>query len=324
MRADRLISILLLLQAHVRLTARELAARLEVSQRTIHRDMDALSAAGIPVRAERGAEGGWSLLENYRTSLTGLNADEIQTLFLAQPAHVLADLGLQRTSEAARLKLQAALPAWHHRQAEFARQRLHVDSAGWHSSTADREPVPSLCTLQEALWQERKIRMTYGRDDGQTPVERAADPLGLVAKGSAWYLVASVEGETRTYRVSRIVEVKLTDQSCTRPPGFDLARFWEESKARFVASLPRYQVVVRAQAGILTRMRMAARFSRIEHAGPPGAQGWARVEMRFDSSEVACEFVLSFGSKIEVLEPEELRAVVKEETKKMIAVYEPK
>jgi predicted DNA-binding transcriptional regulator YafY len=198
-----------------------------------------------------------------------------------------------------------------------------VDSAGWHSSTEDKEPVPFLCALQEALWQERKVRMTYGRDPVEPVAERVVDPLGLVAKGSAWYLVGGVEGEVRTYRVSRIAALTLIEQHCLRPPGFDLAAYWEESKARFVAALPRYPVVVRAQADIVSRMRYAGRFSRIERVDLPDPQGRARVEIRFDSAEVACEFVLSFGSRIEVLEPQALRERVTEEARNMIAVYEP-
>src|SRR5437660_3968129 len=189
MRADRLLSILLHLQVHRRITACELAKRLEVSERTIYRDMDALSAAGIPVVAERGTGGGWALLEEYKTNLTGLNEAEIQTLFLTQPARLLTDLGLRQTSEAALIKLLASLPAISRRGAEYIRQRIYVDVTGWHHT---EENIAALPILQEAIWRERELQLTYQRNDGKL-VERLAAPLGLVAKGTVWYLVAIVE-----------------------------------------------------------------------------------------------------------------------------------
>ena len=237
MRADRLLSILLLLQTHRRMTARELATRLEVSERTVYRDMDALSAAGVPVSAERGRGGGCLLLDGYRTNLTGLNDAEIQTLFLTPP-RLLADLGLRRAGEAALIKLLAALPPTSRRDAEYIRQRIHVDAAGWNRP---QEVVPCLAALQEAVWQERKVRLTYQRH-GSDPAERLVDPLGLVAKGSMWYLVGAVEGTERVYRVARIQAVTVTDEPCRRPEGFDLAAFWAQSSADFVANLPQYRV----------------------------------------------------------------------------------
>ncbi len=180
MRADRLLSIVLLLQVHRHLTARDLAGRLEVSERTIHRDMEALSVAGIPVVAERGTNGGWSLLGEYRTNLTGLNEAEVQSLFVTRPSRLLADLNLEKAAEGKLLKLLAALPSIYRRGAEYARQRIYVDVAGWNRA---EETVPLLHVLQDAIWQERKVRMTYGQTEC-VAVERLADPLGLVAKGS--------------------------------------------------------------------------------------------------------------------------------------------
>ena len=235
MRADRLLSILLLLQVHRRLTARALARRLEVSERTIHRDMEALSAAGIPVYAERGGGGGWSLVEEYRTNLTGLNTAEIQALFVTRPARLLADLGLEQASDAGLIKLQAALPAMQRDDAEYARQRIYVDITGWNRA---EESIATLPVLQAAIWQERKLQFTYERGGDCAAVERLVDPLGLVAKGSGWYLVAGEEGEIRSYRVSRVQEAKLIDQPCVRPKGFDLAAYWEQSMISFKDQLP--------------------------------------------------------------------------------------
>lgn len=317
MRADRLLSVLLLLQVHRRLTARELAKRLEVSERTIHRDMDALSAAGFPVFAERGSGGGWMLVEGYKTNLTGLNKDEIQALFLTKPLRLLADLGLDKASDAAMIKLSAALPSAHRDNAEHARQRIHIDITGWNRS---EEAVRLLPVLQQAVWQERKLKFTYERS-GCDPVERFADPLGLVAKGSVWYLVAVVEGDIRSYRASRVLSAELAGEPCVRPKGFDLAEYWEQSKVNFKAQLPHYQATVRAHPDVFPRMSFAGRFARIEHADPPDADGWIKVIVRFDVEEMACEYALSFGSKMEVLEPETLREKVIDAAKSVIAFY---
>jgi predicted DNA-binding transcriptional regulator YafY len=316
MRADRLLSILLLLQVHRRITAGELAKRLEVSERTIHRDMDALSTAGIPVTAERGAGGGWALLEDYRTDLTGLTEAEVQTLFLTQPSRLLADLGLRQASEAALIKLLAALPSMQRRDAEFIRQRIHVDAPGWRSF---EEAVPFLPTLQEAIWQERKLQLTYQRSD-DTTVERLVDPLGLVAKGSVWYLVVAIEGEFRTYRVSRIRDACLTAQPCTRPAGFDLPAYWEQSSAQFKANLPRYPAIVRAAPDLVPKIR-SWRYAQIEHAEPPDAEGWIQLSVRFEIIEEACEYVLSCGPQVEVVEPPELREKVIGLARGVLAMY---
>ena len=320
MRADRLLSVLLLLQVHRRLTARELAKRLEVSQRTIHRDMEALSAAGFPVFAERGSGGGWMLVEGYKTNLTGLNKDEIQALFLSKPLRLLADLGLDKASDAAMIKLSAALPSAHRDNAEHARQRIHIDLSGWHRS---KEAARLLPVLQQAVWQERKLRFTYERS-GCDPVERLADPLGLVAKGSAWYLVAVVDGDTRSYRVSRVLTAELTDDPCIRPREFDLGAFWEQATLSFKAQLPRYQATVRAHPEVFPRLNFAGRFARIEQAYPPDQDGWIRVALRFDVEEMAVEYALGFGSKMEVLEPATLREKVIAAANSVIDFYDEK
>jgi predicted DNA-binding transcriptional regulator YafY len=318
MRADRLLSILLLLQVHRRLPARDLARRLEVSERTIHRDMEALCAAGVPIMAERGPGGGWSLPDGYETNLTGLNPGEVTSLFLNRSPRMLSDLGQDQAADAALTKLLAALPAAHRRDAEYARQRILVDAAGWHRSG---ESVTWLPVLQDAIWQERKLSMNYRKGDG-TAAERLVAPLGLVAKGNVWYLVALSEGEPRTYRVSRVMEAHVTDEAFTRPVGFDLAAHWAQSAAEFVAALPRIPAVVRANPAILPRMRAAGRWSRIEQVDPPGADGWSTIHIRFEEEPDVIEYCLSFGPDLELLEPVGLRTKIKERAAATAAVYQ--
>ncbi len=314
MRADRLLSILLLLQVHQRMTARQLAQRLEVSQRTIHRDMDALCTAGIPITAERGMGGGWGLLEEYRTNLTGLSEAEIQVLFLGKPTHLLADLGLRQAAEGALIKLLAALPERRRADAEFARQRIHIDVSSWHPT---QQNVTQLPVLQEAIWRERKLRIMYQRSEGS--VERVIDPLGLVAKGSTWYLVACVERQERNYRVSRILAAEIIEQSCVRPPDFDLAASWSRSSALFRANLPYYPVCVRMAAEIVPQVYQASR--RAEQVGEADDQGWITLRLHFETEAEARGYILSFGPQVEILEPLNLREQVIELARCVLAHY---
>lgn len=302
MRADRLLSILLLLQVHSRLTSRELARRLEVSERTIHRDMEALGVAGIPVVAERGNGGGWGLLEEYRTNLTGLNEAEIQALFFIKPDHLLNDLGLRKASEAALIKLLAAVPSTQRRDAEYARQRIYVDTAGWNTSEGDS--LPYLTVVQAGVWQEKRLRIGYLRNEEM--VERVLDPLGLVAKGNIWYLIAAVEEQLRSYRVSRIASAELLEEPCQRPIDFDLASYWRQSMRSFKANLPRCTVRVRVPEELVRGLYHASRAMKIEQVGEADEQGSLELLLHFEMREDACGYVLSFGPRVEILEPTEL------------------
>ncbi|HUJ14795.1 MAG TPA: WYL domain-containing protein [Thermoanaerobaculia bacterium] len=277
MRADRLLSILLQLQMRGRMTTRDLAKRLEVTERTIHRDMTALGSAGVPVFAERGARGGWRLMDGYRTNLTGLSEGELQALFVARPEKLLADLHVPRIS-----------------RPDLARERIFIDITGWNRGS---DPVPHLSTLLDAVWRDRKIRILYGDDVGSA--ERILSPLGLVAKGSVWYLVAQAAEDVRSYRVSRVRGAWVLDESFVRPAAFDLERFWNESAARFKERLPRFDVVVRTTA--VEWLRRMMRYGAID-----AVEGDV-VRLHFDSADVARIVLLGMGDQVEVLDPPSLR-----------------
>ena len=304
MRADRLLSILLLLQAHGLMPARALAERLEVSERTVHRDMEALAMAGVPVYAEKGRRGGWALIDSYRTDLTGLTETELRSLVIASAPGVLADLGLGQAADRALIKLLAGLPDARRKAAESARGYLHVDPSGWRRHD---EAAPFLGTLELALRTGRQIALTYERAYDRSTVERVANPLGLVAKGSIWYLAATVDGKARTYRASRIRAVTILETPVDRPEGFDLASFWAESSAEFRAALPVHRVVLRVAPEAMSRVRLGWRFSTVESESEPDERGWITCTIRADSEDIALEVVLTLAGQAEVIEPIALR-----------------
>ncbi|HET7578660.1 MAG TPA: WYL domain-containing protein [Bacillales bacterium] len=317
MRADRLIAILLLLQVNQRLNTKELADQLDVSERTIHRDMNALCSAGIPVTSKRGLGGGWGLIEGYQTKLTGLKSSEIQSLFLSQPFELLKDLGLEHSHESAILKLLAAIPKTHHRNAEFVRQRIHIDGKGWHQHNENHAYLP---VLQEAIWEDQIVEMTYKRYD-ESVVKRKAEPLGLIMKGRIWYLVAAVDGKFRTYRISRFIEVQKTDENFVRPKDFHLAEYWEDSTSSFVKDLPRYPAIIKVERRLVGRIRSSWRFARIQQVKDIESEGNSVIEIDFETEHEGCQYMLSLGTKGEVLEPEALRKRVQKTAEEVAAFY---
>ncbi|HKF35852.1 MAG TPA: YafY family protein [Ktedonobacteraceae bacterium] len=322
MRADRLVSILLLLQVHQRMTANELAKRLEVSRRTIYRDMEALSAAGIPITAERGTHSGWFLLEGYQTNLTGLSEAEVSTLFLPRAASLLADLGLREVADSALIKVLAALPAIQRHDAEDILQRIYVDASGW-----DRfdEPVPWLRLLQEAIWQERTLLLCYRRRD-ETVVDYLVVPLGLVAKTSIWYLVGMVKQEMRVFRAARIQEARITAHPFTRPPAFNLVAFWEQWRNQWSESFSRnlrsYEIQIRVAPALVPTLQQHYGREIDEQADAPDPDGWMRLTLAFETQGVACSHILRFGSLIEVVEPQELREQLAQIAAALLCFYQ--
>ena len=321
MRASRLVNVLLLLQTRGGLTASELARELEVSMRTIYRDVEALSAAGVPIYADRGPTGGIRLVEGYRTRLTGLTDDEAKALFLSGMPGPAAQLGFGTVVVAARLKILAALPPELRARATRISERFHLDAPGWFQVP---EEVPHLEALAEAVWEERRVAVEYQRED--RVVARVLEPLGLVLKAGIWYVVARSEGQDRTYRVSRFVSAQILPERFERPGDFDVAGFWSESIAAYERELPRIEVTVRIrreELGFLTevvgrRQAESAVGSAREESG-----GSMLLTLRYEDLEQASGPMLRLGGHAEVVEPGELRARVLDAARGIVRDYGP-
>lgn len=317
MKADRLLSALLVLQAHGKQTGRELAARLEVSERTVHRDMEALSAAGVPVFALRGVRGGWQLDEQWRTQVPGLDESELRALLMAQP-RVIGDEGLAAAAERAVNKLMAALPVTMRSRAASIRQRLFIDTAGWYGAVQNLTALPK---VQDAVWRDRKLEIKYRRADKEE-VDRTVDPLGLVAKGTNWYLVANTPAGFRTYRVSRILEAKMLDLPCERPADFDLVTHWKTSTADFIESRRRFLATLRLDA----RAAETIKTWRMTLPAAPGSEverdGWVTLRVQFEDEEQARFVSLGFGPRAEVIEPASLRARVMADIEALVVRFQ--
>lgn len=321
MRADRLLSLLMLLQTHGRLTADDLAERLEVSTRTIYRDLDALSAAGVPVYAERGPQGGCMLMESYRTNLTGLKENEVRALFMLTVPGLLADLGADKDSESALLKLTASLPAPFQQDARRVQERLYLDPGAWFQP---EEPTPFLPIVQTAVFSDRRLRLVYRRADGQW-VKRLVDAYGLVAKASIWYLVGAVwAAQPQVFRVSRIQEAELSEGGFQRPQAFDLASYWREWTAGFEAQKERFQVQVQVTPEAVPRLVRffgEGLFDYLATTNLNDAKGSVTLPLSFDSLESACEQLMGLGTAVEVLEPPELRQHLRQTAVTLAAFY---
>lgn len=318
MRADRLLSLLMLLQTRGKLTARQLADELEVSERTIYRDIEALSIAGVPVYAERGPGGGCALLDSYRTTLTGLTADQVRMLFMLGIPAPLTDLGVTGELKAALLKLTAALPAAHQAEEQRVRQRVYLDPDRWPQ---DDDPVPYLHTVYRAIWENRKLVLSYRLFDAR--VEHLVAPYGLVAKGGIWRLVACRDEHLRVYRLSHDLGVHLTDQPFERLPDFDLIAFWRGWCALYERRRPVYRVTVRVSPEMLSYLpHCFGQGINDQIAGAPAdPEGWRRLTLTFETFEAARGRILSLGRGVEVLGPLPLRRSVEDFARQIVGLY---
>lgn len=294
MRSSRLVSILLLLQTRGRMTAAQLAEELEVSVRTVYRDVEALGAAGVPLYGDAGHSGGYRLLDGYRTRLTGLTAGEAEALFLAGAPGPAAELGLGPVLAAAQLKVRAALPAELRAHADRISGRFHLDAPGWYAAG---DEAPYLPEVAEAVWNGRILEVVYRRWREPTDVRRRLEPYGLVLKAGRWYVVAGPG--PRTYRVDQILELAVMEQEFTRPEAFDLGAYWTAYQRDFHDRLHRGEAVVRLAPGV--RLPSAVVLSTDE-------EGWTVVRVPIESVEHAQGTFLRLGTDVEVLEPPELRA----------------
>ena len=317
MGAGRLISLVLLLQRRGSMTARELAEELEVSERTVYRDMVTLAEAGIPVYAEQGRHGGYRLVGGFRTRLTGMTREEAEALFLAGLDGPADQLGLADVVASTRLKLLAALPEPFREAPGRTSRRFHLDLPGWWT---DAEPPAVLVELARAVWADREAEIGYR---GKT---RTVLPYGLVLKGGVWYLVARVGEQFRTYRVDRITSLRETGAVFARDEAFDLAGAWAERSARFVASLFRAEITVRLSPDGMRALRFVAEPPAAERAraaaGEPDGRGWVITALPVEDPEIAFHQMLRLGPEVEVLEPPELRARVREAAERTAALYQ--
>ncbi|MGW0432701.1 helix-turn-helix transcriptional regulator [Micromonospora sp. NPDC003197] len=322
MRASRLLSILLLLQARGRLTAQQLADELEISVRTVYRDVESLAAAGVPIYGEAGHDGGYRLVDGYRTRLTGLTTDEAEALFLAGLPGPAADLGLGTVLATAQLKLMAALPDELRDRAGALQQRFHLDTAGWYSAA---DVTPHLAAVVDAVWNQRCIRVRYHRWTAPQDVTRTLEPYGVVFKAGRWYLVAGATGAIRTYRVSQIRRVWPLDIGFERPDGFDLTAHWRSYLDDFNARRHRDEAVVRLSVDLLPHLpdlvEPAVALAARESAGPPDPVGRVRVVIPIESVEHATGMLLRLGAAAEVLAPIELRDRIARTVTELATVY---
>ena len=312
MRSERLLRLLMILQAVGRISVKELSRRLEVSSRTVQRDLEALCMAGIPLYAERGHAGGWQLSEGYRTSLTGMNRRELLSLLLGGTESIAGDLNLKSSLRSAREKLFASVPAPYRQTLYEFQERIHVDGAGWFSSG---EELPFLTPLQEAVFSGKQVLARYASSD-----ERILHPLGLVIKGRIWYVVALHETQVRSYRVSRFTDVRLLSVDGQRPANFDLASYWQSSLTEFRSRLPEFHACIRLPRSLLKELRRRP-YVHLPPFEDEGDGAYLKVDVRFDTLQVAAEAVLQYAPEIEVVSPEPLKFEVKRRMESWLSLY---
>jgi predicted DNA-binding transcriptional regulator YafY len=330
MRADRLLSLLLLLQSRGKMTAEALAGELEVSVRTIYRDLDALSAAGVPVYADRGPGGGCTLLDNYRTQLTGLREDEVRALFMAGAPAALAELGFGAELKTAMLKLLAALPSERQGDERWVRQRILLD---WERSPADSndQPVAHLHTIQAAVWTDHCLRIHYRRESSfyRRQFSRLVEPYGLVAQAGVWHLVCAAAGRIRVYSVNELLAVETTDSAFARPADFDLPTFWGQWRQKKSEEQGHFLVQVRTSPAMAAELPLRlGETVRKEITTMSGAEwqvghqaDWQRFLLQFDSFDEARTKLLGLGAGMEIETPAALRLSVLDYAQQVVQLY---
>jgi predicted DNA-binding transcriptional regulator YafY len=324
MRADRLLSILLMLQNRGKVTASRLAEEMEVSVRTIYRDLDALSAAGIPVYIERGPLGGCALVEGYRTHLTGLNQAQVKALFMLSVPASLDQLGVSRDLKTALDKLAAALPPQYRQDERKVHQRVYLDWTDWSHGPAGASLLP---LIYQAVWEDRQLAITYNVDfgpPGRMPFQRIVEPYGLVAKAGEWQLVAANGGPTergclQVYNLSQLLKAVPLDARFERPPDFDLTLYWQNHCSELAMNRPSFPVTLRISTALAAQLN--SNRDQLQLSGPPDPKGYRQTTLLFETFEEARRQVLSFGRAAEVVEPEALRRSVIDYARQIVAFY---
>ncbi len=318
MRADRLLSLLMLLQTRGRMTAERLAGELEVSVRTVYRDVYALRVAGFPVYSERGLGGGCYLHEDYRIRLTDLTHDELAALFTIAVPTPLIDLGVGQEAKGALLKLAAALPAARRDIEQRARSRIHLDPESW---TPSKDPPPNLALLRQGAWSDRWMEVTFLRVRG-TLINREIAPYGLVAKATRWYVIwLGREGQLHVDRASAVVDAELLEERFERPETFDLASYWAQWAARHEANRSVFPVIALARLGVLANLENELGKDRVLRSEERESDGRVRVQLTFEYLEEARSTLLGFGGAIEVVSPEALRRSMADFGEQIHSVY---
>jgi len=312
-----MMTLLLHLQVRGQASGSELAQLLEVSERTVQRDVEALAASGVPLRSSRGPAGGYRLEGGYRTRLTGMGLDEAGALAFLGLAGPAQQLGLGDILEGARMKVWASLTGEARDRAGRSQERFHLDPVRWYSAP---EPVPCLPQLADAVWRDRCVHMEYVRDG--RPASRMVTPMGLVLAAGDWYLVAQRDGQRRTYRVSRVRSVEVLDEAAVRPPDFDLAEQWAQARRELENETTAVEVTLRASAKVLPRLRKMVPVHGQDRI-PLTSAGDVEVTVPFEDETWACEAILSMGAAVEVLGPSAIRHRIAAEIRAMAASYEP-
>ncbi len=321
MRASRLINILTTLQANGLVTAETLAEENEVSVRTIYRDIDALSLAGIPVYSERGSDGGYRLLDGYRVRLNGMSQAEAEAMFLSGLPGAAADLGLGSLMAGAQRKMTAALPEELRQSAAKMQAKFHLDAPTWFG---ENEQPLHLQAIADAVWNSKRIRMRYRA--WKSEKNREAEPLGVVLKGGAWYMAAKVEESVRTYRIARILDLVVTEDRFERPGDFNLASYWNENTRRLEEELHPNTATLRLSPWGLTMLQHNSPSfvrSRMEVLEEADAEGWRTVRLPVATNRHAVSELLRLGADVEVLEPADLRAAMGDEVRRLVDRYRP-
>jgi predicted DNA-binding transcriptional regulator YafY len=324
MKSDRLLSALMLLQAHGRLSSREIAERLEISQRTAHRDMEALCIAGIPLIAHRGAQGGWELQKGWRTKVPGLDDAELQGLLMVQPS-ALGDRKLTAAAQRAFDKLMASLPASMRTQADSIRARLHIDPTGWRPLADDNNDISVLPIVQSALAQNHKLTFLYTRSDGDT-ASRTVDPLGIVCKQTVWYLIAQTPAGMRTYRVSRMQDAIVLALQFERPPKFNLARYWKQTTAKLRGQKHTVSATIAlSPEAVLTINRWCPMTTLPNHPTQSSLQkDWRVYEVEFENYQQARFVILGLGPRAFPLAPKPLCKEIANDLSQMLKQSHPR